>query len=154
MGGNPSQNDQDFADSLLESFQGRLVVDIDRIMAGDPNADVLLQDGDELLIPKLVESVTVAGEVYEPGSFRYQPEISLEDYLVLAAGVTERARKKSIYVIEPNGAVVQVKRSKRQLFRFNQSVVGLAPGSVIVVPTNYDYEKPIDRYRVHHLSRV
>ena len=57
------------------------MVDIDRIMAGDPNADVLLQDGDELLIPKLVESVTVAGEVYEPGSFRYQPEISLEDYL-------------------------------------------------------------------------
>ena len=145
--GNPSQNDQDFADSLLESFQGRLVVDIDRIMAGDPNADVLLQDGDELLIPKLVESVTVAGEVYEPGSFRYQPEISLEDYLTLAAGVTERARKKSIYVIEPNGAVVQVKRSKRQLFRFNQSVAGLAPGSVIVVPTDYDYEKPLVRYR-------
>ena len=147
VGANPSQNDQDFASSLLESFQGRLVVDIDRIMAGDPNADVLLQDGDELLIPKLVESVTVAGEVYEPGSFRYQPEISLEDYLVLAAGVTERARKKNIYVIEPNGAVVQVKPSKRQLFRFNQSVAGLAPGSVIVVPTNYDYDKPIDRYR-------
>ena len=41
----------------------------------------------------------------------------------------------------------RIKRSKRQLFRFNQSVVGLAPGSVIVVPTNYDYEKPIDRYR-------
>ncbi|MDA8627060.1 SLBB domain-containing protein [Pseudomonadales bacterium] len=147
VGANPSQNDQDFASSLLESFQGRLVVDIDRIMAGDPNADVLLQDGDELLIPKLVESVTVAGEVYEPGSFRYQPEISLEDYLVLAAGVTKRARKKNIYVIEPNGAVVQVKRSKRQLFRFNQSVVGLAPGSVIVVPTDYDYEKPLVRYR-------
>ena len=147
VGDNPSQNDQDFASSLLESFQGRLVVDIDRIMAGDPNADVLLQDGDELLIPKIVESVTVAGEVYEPGSFRYQPEISLEDYLVLAAGVTERARKKNIYVIEPNGAVVQVKPSKRQLFRFNQSVAGLAPGSVIVVPTNYDYDKPINRYR-------
>ena len=147
VGDNPSQNDQDFADSLLESFQGRLVVDIDRIMAGDPSADVLLQGGDELFVPKLVESVTVAGEVYEPGSFRYQPEISLEDYLVLAAGVTERARKKSIYVIEPNGAVVQVKRSKRQLFRANQSVAGLAPGSVIVVPTDYDYEKPLARYR-------
>ena len=147
VGDNPSQNDQDFADSLLESFQGRLVVDIDRIMAGDPSADVLLQGGDELFVPKLVESVTVAGEVYEPGSFRYQPEISLEDYLILAAGVTERARKKNIYIIEPNGAVVQVKRSKRQLFRANQSVAGLAPGSVIVVPTDYDYEKPLARYR-------
>ncbi|MDC0464309.1 SLBB domain-containing protein [Pseudomonadales bacterium] len=145
--GNAGQNDQDYSESLIESFQGRLVVDIDQIMAGDPGADVLLQDGDTLFIPKLVESVTVAGEVYEPGSFRYQPEVSLDDYLVLAAGLTERARKKSIYVIEPNGAVVQVKRSKRQLFRFNQSVVGLAPGSVIVIPTNYDYEKPLVRYQ-------
>jgi len=33
------------------------------------------------------------------------------------------------------------------LFRFDQVAVGLSPGSVIVVPTNYDYEKPIDRYR-------
>ena len=148
VGGDPDgSTDEDYTDSLMASFQGRLVVDLPRILAGDANADVLLQDGDELVIPKLVESVTVAGEVYEPGSFRFEPGLAFTDYLELAAGITDRARKKDIYVIEPNGAVVALKNSKRQLFRFDRSVAGVSPGSVIVVPTNYDYEKPIDRYR-------
>ena len=139
--------DADYTESLLASFQGRLVVDVPRILAGDASADVLLQDGDELIVPKLVESITVAGEVYEPGSFRFEQGLAFSDYLELAAGITDRARKKDIYVIEPNGAVVLLENTKRQLFRFDRSVAGLSPGSVIVVPTNYDYEKPLDRYR-------
>ncbi|MDB3979044.1 SLBB domain-containing protein [Pseudomonadales bacterium] len=145
--GPAASTDADYTESLLASFQGRLVVDVPRILAGDASADVLLQDGDELIVPKLVESITVAGEVYEPGSFRFEQGLSFSDYLELAAGITDRARKKDIYVIEPNGAVVPLENSKRQLFRFDRSVAGLSPGSVIVVPTNYDYEKPLDRYR-------
>ena len=145
--GPAASTDADYTESLLASFQGRLVVDVPRILAGDASADVLLQDGDTLIVPKLVESITVAGEVYEPGSFRFEPGLAFTDYLELAAGITDRARKKDIYVIEPNGAVVPLENSKRQLFRFDRSVAGLSPGSVIVVPTNYDYEKPLDRYR-------
>lgn len=145
--GPAASTDADYTESLLASFQGRLVIDVPRILAGDAGADVLLQDGDELIVPKLVESITVAGEVYEPGSFRFEPGLAFTDYLELAAGLTKRARKKDIYVIEPNGAVVALENSKRQLFRFDRSVAGLSPGSVIVVPTNYDYEKPLDRYR-------
>ena len=145
--GPAASTDADYTESLLASFQGRLVVDVPRILAGDASADVLLQDGDELIVPKLVESITVAGEVYEPGSFRFEQGLAFSDYLELAAGITDRARKKDIYVIEPNGAVVPLENTKRQLFRFDRSVAGLSPGSVIVVPTNYDYEKPLDRYR-------
>jgi len=145
--GPAASTDADYTESLLASFQGRLVIDVPRILAGDASADVLLQNGDELIVPKLVESITVAGEVYEPGSFRFELGLAFTDYLELAAGITDRARKKDIYVIEPNGAVVPLENSKRQLFRFDRSVAGLSPGSVIVVPTNYDYEKPLDRYR-------
>ncbi|MDC3329025.1 SLBB domain-containing protein, partial [Pseudomonadales bacterium] len=122
--------DADYTESLLASFQGRLVVDVPRILAGDASADVLLQSGDELIVPKLVESITVAGEVYEPGSFRFEQGLAFTDYLELAAGITDRARKKDIYVIEPNGAVVPLENTKRQLFRFDRSVAGLSPGSV------------------------
>jgi polysaccharide biosynthesis/export protein len=139
--------DDDYTESMLSSLQGRLVIDMPRILAGDVSADVLLQDGDELDVPKLVESITVAGEVYEPGSFRFEQGLAFTDYLELAAGLTDRARKKDIYVVEPNGAVVPLQGSKPKLFRFDRSVAGLSPGSVIVVPTNYDYEKPLDRYR-------
>ena len=139
--------DNEYIDSLLTSFQGRLIVDLPRIIAGDRGADVLLQDGDEIVVPKLVESITVAGEVYEPGSFRFEQGLTFTDYIELAAGITDRAREKDIYVIEPNGAVVVLENSRSRLFRFDRSVARISPGSVIVVPTNYDYEKPIDRYR-------
>ena len=138
---------EDYNESILRSFQGRLIIDVPRILAGDASADVLLQDGDKLVVPKLVESITVAGEVYEPGSFRFEQGVDFTDYLELAAGLTDRARKDDIYIIEPNGAVVPLQSSRQRLFRFDRTVAGLSPGSVIVVPTNYDYEKPLDRYR-------
>jgi len=142
-----ASSNSDYIDSLLDSFQGRLIVDVPRILTGDTGADVLLQDGDKIVIPKIVESITVAGEVYEPGSFRFEAELSLADYLELAAGITDRAREKNIYVIEPNGAVLQLKNPKGRFFRFEKRTASLSPGAVIVVPANYDYEKPIDRYR-------
>lgn len=140
-------NPEEFNETLLDSFQGRLVVDVPRILAGDASADVLLQDGDKIVVPKLVESITVAGEVYEPGSFRFEAGLSFSDYIELAAGMTDRARKKDIYIIEVNGAVVRLENNKRELFRFDRNVSALTPGAVIVVPTNFDYEKPINRYR-------
>ena len=139
--------EEGFASSIIDSFQGRLIIDIQSILAGVESADVLLQDGDKLFVPRLVESVTVAGEVYQPGSFRFESDLNYTDYLALSAGITDRARRKDIYVIAPNGSVTPMGRSKRQLLRFDRAGVGISPGSVIVVPTNYDYQKPLDRYR-------
>ena len=56
-------------------------------------------------------------------------------------------QRKDIYVIAPNGSVTPMGRSKRHLLRFDRAGVEISPGSVIVVPTNYDYQKPLDRYR-------
>ena len=139
----------DFVDVMMESFQGRLVVDVPRLLAGDESADILVQDGDIISVPKRVETVTIAGEVYEPGTFRFNANQDASSYLALAAGLTDRARDKDIYIIQPNGAVQPFRQSKKGFLRFNQgnNEVAIRPGSVIVVPTNYDYEKPIERYR-------
>ena len=139
--------DEDYTESLLRSFQGRLLSTCLGSWQGMQVPMCSCRMGTKLVVPKLVESITVAGEVYEPGSFRFEQGLAFTDYLELAAGLTDRARKKDIYVIEPNGAVVPLQGSKRQLFRFDRTVAGLSPGSVVVVPTNYDYEKPLDRYR-------
>jgi polysaccharide export outer membrane protein len=139
--------DEDYTKSVLSAFQGRLVIDIARILAGDDSADVVLQDGDRLYTPKLVESITVTGEVYEPGSFRFQSDLNYVDYLELAAGATDRARKKDIYLIKPDGAVVSLGKSRKNLFKFERTMTGIEPGSVIVVPTNYDYVKFSERAR-------
>lgn len=137
-----------YAETLIDGMEGRLVVNVPRILAGDDSADVLLQDGDAIFVPRRVDSITVAGEVYEPGTFRYLPEGGIDRYIALAAGTTERAKVKSIYVIRPNGAVINLAAKRGGLLRFTGSKAAIIrPGSVVVVPTNYDYEKPIDRYK-------
>ncbi|NCG40769.1 MAG: hypothetical protein GWP30_07250, partial [Actinobacteria bacterium] len=95
----------EFVDVMMESFQGRLIVDVPRLLAGDESANILVQDGDVISVPRRVETVTIAGEVYEPGTFRFNPNQDVSSYLALAAGVTDRAREKDIYIIQPNGAV-------------------------------------------------
>ena len=132
----------------MESFRGRLVVDMPRLLAGDESADVLVQNGDVINVPKKTDVITVVGEVYEPGTFRFNPNEDIDSYLSLAAGVTERARMKDIYVIKPNGSVEPLSRKYTSYLSFRNGIEAeMSPGSVIVVPTNYDYERPIARYR-------
>ena len=137
----------EFVDVMMESFQGRLIVDVPRLLAGDESANILVQDGDVISVPKRVETVTIAGEVYEPGTFRFNPNQDASSYLALAAGVTDRAREKDIYIIQPNGAVEPFHHGKKGFLNFDRGGHSeIRPGSVIVVPTNYDYQKPIERY--------
>ncbi|MDC0214104.1 SLBB domain-containing protein [Gammaproteobacteria bacterium] len=138
-----------FEESILESFQGRIIVDTPRILMGDIDADVLLQGGDTIEVPIFLESISVAGEVYEPGSFRYLPGRNIDDYISLAAGFTDRARSKAIYIIEADGGVTGLSSMGLRLFKFTEAndSKGLSPGATIVVPTNYDYKPVLDRYR-------
>ncbi|MDC3343020.1 SLBB domain-containing protein [Pseudomonadales bacterium] len=142
-----AQLEDDITEAINQSFQGRLVVDVPRILSGDNSADVLLQDGDKIVVPKMARAVTVTGEVYEPGSFLFSGRANLDSYIDLAAGFTERARKKDVYVIRPNGGVVKLRSKRSKFFRFSQNELEIPAGSVIVVPTNYDYEQPLTKYR-------
>ena len=53
---------------------GRLVIDLEGVLAGSIGArsDVLLRDGDQLVIPRLRQEVTVLGEVQNGTSHLYQ----------------------------------------------------------------------------------
>ncbi len=142
-------NSEDFEKTILDSLQGRMVVDVPRLLAGNPDANVVLQDGDRVEVPVFLESITVTGEVLEPGSFRFDVDKNVDDYLLAAAGLTERAERESIYVIKANGEVISMNNRKRRFMRFDTSNGNgkLTAGSVIVVPTNYDYQPLLDRYR-------
>ena len=135
---------EQLSSAVNSEMQGRLVIDPIAILAGDESADVVLQNGDSIFVPKQNNSVAVVGEVYQPGSFPFKNSVDVEFYLDLAAGATKRADRKKLYVVAANGTVVKNSRSGG-LFRFN-SVTIIQPGSTIVVPPDFDYEKPIDRY--------
>jgi polysaccharide biosynthesis/export protein len=110
---------------------GRLVIDVHQVTKGRPGGpgDVLLRDGDALLIPKKTQDITVLGEVESPTSHIYRAGLSRDDYIAKSGGATQKADKKRIYIVRANG----VSAGRTGWFRRSKSV-GMRPGDTIVVP--------------------
>lgn len=128
--------------SILErKALGRIAIDLPRILAGDEGADVVLSNGDRIFLPRRNDTVTVLGEVFRPGSFRFEAGQSLDDYLALGAGLTVRADKNGLYIVRANG---RVDRPERSLVRFGLADASVRPGDTVVVPVNASYREPLD----------
>lgn len=115
---------------------GRLVVDFAELTSGGPE-DVLLQDGDVLIVPPKIETVSVIGEVNMINSHRWREGLRAKDYLELAGGITHRASLSQAYIVRANGEVTTMGgtwfgRSPR-----------IYPGDTIVVPLDTDRVRPI-----------
>ncbi len=67
------------------------------------NKDILLEDGDEIIIPKKEHNVYISGQVKKPGVYPYQAEKDYLFYVELAGGFTKDANKKIIRVVEALG---------------------------------------------------
>jgi protein involved in polysaccharide export with SLBB domain len=121
---------------------GRLVVDVDKVINGRPGGpgDVLLRNGDVLLIPKKTQEVTVLGEVQGPTSHIFRVGLSRDDYIVASGGTTQKADRKRIYIVRANGDVVTGGRSG--WFRRSQAIV-VRPGDTIVVPLDTERVAPL-----------
>ncbi len=111
---------------------GRLVIDLQGIMEQEPGGakDVVLKGGDQLVVPKQRQEVTVIGEVQSVTSHFYRKDLARDDYIGLSGGLTRKADKKKIYVVRTDGSVVAGNGS---LFR-RQYDVSILPGDTIVVP--------------------
>lgn len=122
---------------------GRLVIDLNSL---DPEkvdvGGLELRDGDQLMIPKEPQSVTVIGETQQNTSHIYEPGLSREDYIAMSGGLTRRADKKLIYVVRASGAVQAGNRS-RWFGRGSSQGAEMRPGDTIVVPLETDKIRPL-----------
>lgn len=111
---------------------GRMTIDLAGLMAGEARGpkDVVLRGGDELLVPRERQEVTVIGEVQGPTSHLYVRNLKRDDYINLSGGTTRKADRSRIYVVHADGSVVAQKRS---LFMRSYDI-GIQPGDTIVVP--------------------
>ena len=94
-----------------------------------PSENPLLEPGDVIYIPQHPSTVSVLGEVLQPGSFTYNKRLTASDYLAKAGGFPASRTTVSTYVILPDGSAERYETS--WLPNGGQSV---PPGSVIVVP--------------------
>jgi polysaccharide export outer membrane protein len=114
---------------------GRLVVNLPMIMAGDPSADLQVEDGDELHIPRINNTIAIVGEVQHPSSHRFTSNLALGDYLKLAGGFRKRADGDRVYVIRADGSVMVPQNSW-----FSVGKNSLKAGDTIVVPLDTEYK--------------
>ena len=112
---------------------GRLVIDAEGAFKGAAGGpyDVILHDGDKLVVPKRTQDVTILGEVQSPTSHVFQPGLSRDDYISKSGGTTQHADRKRIYVVRANGDVIS--GSGEGWFRRTHDV-DIRPGDTIVVP--------------------
>ena len=112
---------------------GRLVLNVERVWKSAPGSpdDVELRNGDQLLVPKRNQEVTILGEVQSPTSHVYRAGLTRDDYIAKSGGVTQKADRKRIYVVRVNGDVFSGER--RGWFRRSQNLE-IHPGDTIVVP--------------------
>jgi len=131
--------------SLLDSLRdiepvGRLVIDLDKVMNAEPGShyDVVLKDGDRLLVPERTQEVTVLGEVQSGTSHLWDPTLSRDDYIRLSGGTTQKADKSRIYIVRANGSVVSGGNTW-----FRGDSLGVKPGDTIVVPLDAERMRPL-----------
>ena len=93
------------------------------------SANLRLEAGDELRIPKRNQLVRIQGAVLNPSLVNHQNGWRLDDYLAQAGGTNDNAWRRKIYVTYPNGRVVTTLNA----LGFYRSPV-IRPGSVINVP--------------------
>lgn len=84
---------------------GRVSLNIDRDLSlfTKSEYDLVLKDQDTLTIPSSIDTVTVFGEVFNPTSFVYHSEKSVDDYIKMASGFSRSADTSRVYVIHADG---------------------------------------------------
>ncbi len=119
---------------------GRLVIDLERILAAEPGspADVILKDGDVLRIPQTAQEVTVIGEVPNATSHLYDPAFARDDYIRMSGGPTQKADERRIYVVRANGSVETGSGS-----RWFRNAGSIQPGDTVVVPLDAERMRPL-----------
>jgi protein involved in polysaccharide export with SLBB domain len=75
----------------LASQRGIHIVDFIRIAQGDSSHDVLVQDGDSVVVHRIEFNVRVGGEVRQPGLVNFEPGLAAKEYVRRSGGFTERA---------------------------------------------------------------
>ena len=111
-------------DQLMTSDTYPVGIHLDRALAnpgGDD--DLVLREGDRLVVPEYNGTVRVSGRVMFPNTVAYSDGKSYKYYVNQAGGFGNRAKKSKTYIVYQNGTVSQVGRG-----------VKIEPGCEIIVP--------------------
>ncbi len=100
-------------------------------------SNIILKEGDSIIIPTQPYTINVFGEVLNPTAFEYSRRINVNKAINTAGGLKSYADKNRIYVIKANGIVKKQSRSnftKVLTLGIFPRNLKLEPGDTVVVP--------------------
>ena len=94
-------------------------------------ADIVMRDGDRIIIPPFTNTVKINGEVMFSNTTPYIRGKNLTYYIDKAGGFTQKAMKNKCYVVYMNGSVSRGRKTSSKLIQ---------PGCEIIVPSKQKRE--------------
>lgn len=100
-------------------------IDLDKAMDNPgSNYDVVLREGDRLIVPEYSGTVKISGDVMYPNTVAYSEGKKLDYYVNQAGGWGNRAKKSRAFIIYMNGTIARANGKNRPM-----------PGCEIIVPS-------------------
>ena len=129
-----------------------ITIDLEGILRGSV-ADIPLQNEDILFIPTLAEhqnlrTLTITGEVIFPGTYEFADRMTIEDLILQAGGLTDRASTIKVDVSrrlrDPNAAEATTEIAKTFSFSLaDQTSFTLEPYDIVQVRRSPVFQDPI-----------
>ncbi|MFA6989805.1 MAG: SLBB domain-containing protein [Candidatus Gastranaerophilaceae bacterium] len=106
-------------------MDGRIILDIkgndlNKLSSTD---DILVQDGDEIYIPRKSNHITILGEVYNPSTFVYVSNRNAQYYIDNVGGLTTYAKKSRIYKVGSNGKAYKIASLRRATIDAGDTII-------------------------------
>ena len=92
-------------------------------------SDLLINEGDVIIIPKKLETIRLRGELLYPTTVRFSTGRGLKYYINSSGGFDSKAERSGTYVVYANGDVARTKK-----FLFFNIYPKAEPGSEVIVP--------------------
>ncbi|HKU26889.1 MAG TPA: SLBB domain-containing protein [Candidatus Sulfotelmatobacter sp.] len=96
--------------------------------------DMVMEDNDRLIIPHMPSTVSVVGNVYNPGSFIYDSHTNSGAYLEMAGKGKPQSDLHHAFVLRANGVVVAANNVNGPFTGSKFYRLRLYPGDEIIVP--------------------
>lgn len=108
-------------------------IELDKAIANPKSEyDLVLREGDQLVVPEYDNTVKINGSVMYPNTVLYKKGQKVSYYINQAGGYSDLAEKKRAYIVYMNGTVAKVKGSNRD---------AIQPGCNIVIPSKDQKDK-------------
>lgn len=89
------------------------------------DADVVLREGDRLIVPEYSNTIKISGCVLHPNTVSYDSKMTVDDYINQAGGYGFKAKKSRAYIIYMNGTIAKAKKNSKAV---------VEPGCEIIIP--------------------